>query len=57
MTREERDYIQQMVNNVTVEIRDPLNLEEMKAFIKGYELAQMNMLDAVDQAYRDFNTD
>lgn len=57
MTREERDELHKSMNEVTVEPTEPMNLEQIQAFVKGYELAYLNMLDAIDKAYRNMKTD
>ena len=57
MTREERDELYKFMNEVTVEPTEPMNLEQIQMFVKGYELAYMNILDAIDKAYRNMKTD
>ena len=57
MTREERDELHKSMNEVTVEPTEPMNLEQIQAFVKGYELAYLNMLDAIDKTYRNMKTD
>lgn len=57
MTREERDELHKSMNEVTVEPTEPMNLEQIQAFVKGYELAYLNILDAIDKTYRNMKTD
>ena len=57
MTVEERNHIQELINNTIVEVPEPMNLEQLKAFVTGFESAQMEMLDIVDRAYRNMKTD
>ena len=57
MTREERDELHKSMNEVTVEPTESMNLEQIQAFVKGYELAYLNMLDAIDKTYRNMKTD
>ena len=57
MTREERDELRKAMNEITVEPTEPMNLEQIKAFVKGYELAYLNILDSIDKCYRNMKTD
>ena len=57
MTREERDVLHKAMNEVTVEPTEPMNIEQMQAFVKGYELAYLNILDTIDKTYRNMETD
>lgn len=57
MTRDERDELHKSMNEVTVEPTEPMNLEQLQAFVKGYELAYLNILDCIDKAYRNMKTD
>lgn len=57
MTIEERDELHKYMNEVTVEPTEPMNLEQIQAFVKGYELAYLNILDAIDKTYRNMKTD
>ena len=52
MTREERDVLHKAMNEVTVEPTEPMNIEQMQAFVKGYELAYLNILDTIDNTYK-----
>lgn len=57
MTREERDELHKAMDEVTVEPTEPMNLEQIQAFVKGYELAYINILDSIDRCYRNMKTD
>lgn len=57
MTREERDMLLKGMSEVTVEPTEPMNLEEIKMFVKGYELAYINILNKIDIVYRSMKTD
>ena len=57
MTRTERDELHKAMDEVTVEPTEPMNLEHMQAFVKGYELAYLNILDSIDKCYRNMKTD
>ena len=57
MTRTERDELYKAMNEVTVEPTEPMNLEQIRAFVKGYELAYLNILDSIDKCYRNMKTD
>ena len=57
MTREERDELHKAMNEITVEPTEPMNLEQIKAFVKGYELAYLSILDSIDRCYRNMKTD
>ena len=57
MTRTERDELHKAMDEVTVEPTEPMNLEQIQAFIKGYELAYLNILDSIDKCYRNMKTD
>ena len=57
MTKEERDYIYDAIECVCVSPSESMTLEEMKSFVKGYELAQLNILDVISMAYNDMKTD
>lgn len=57
MTREERDELNKVMNEITVEPTEPMNLEQIQAFVKGYELAYLNILDSIDKCYRNMKTD
>lgn len=57
MKREERDELHKAMNEITVEPTEPMNLEQIQAFVKGYELAYLNILDIIDKTYRNMKTD
>ena len=57
LTRNERDELHKAMNEITVEPTEPMNLEQIKAFVKGYELAYLNILDTIDKIYRNMKTD
>ena len=57
MTREERDELHKAMNEITVEPTEPMNLEQIQALVKGYELAYLNILDSIDKCYRNMKTD
>lgn len=57
MTKTERDELYRCMNEVTVEPTEPMTLEQLQYFVKGYELAHLNILDAIDKTYRDNKTD
>lgn len=40
MTREEKEYIFHNMRNAVVQPSEPMNLEEMRAYINGYEDAK-----------------
>ena len=57
MTKTERDELRKVMDEVTVEPTEPMNLEQIQAFVKGYELAYLNILDSIDKCYRNMKTD
>ena len=57
MTINERDELHKAMDEVTVEPTEPMNLEQIQAFVKGYELAYLNILDSIDKCYRNMKTD
>lgn len=57
MTAEERNEIIKQINKTTVEPTEPMTLEDIKMFVKGYELAIISALDAVDRCYRNMKSD
>ena len=57
MTKTERDELRKAMDEVTVEPTEPMNLEQIQAFVKGYELAYLNILDSIDKCYRNMKTD
>ena len=70
MTREEKEYIPEAnknyiekeyifhnMRNAVVQPSEPMNLEEMRAYINGYEDARNALFDIVDTCYRSMKTD
>ena len=57
MKIEERDALLKGMLEVTVEPQEPMNLEQLQAFVKGYELAYLNICDKIDTLYRQTKTD
>ena len=57
MTKDERNALIEMANSVTVEFSEAMNINDMKYFVKGYELAHLNICDAIDNIYRSMKTD
>ena len=57
MTRTERDELHKAMDEVTVEPTESMNLEQIQAFVKGYELAYLNILDSIDKCYHNMKTD
>lgn len=57
MTVEERNNLYRRVNEAVIEPCEPMNLEEIKAYVKGCEYAYQTFLDAIDKAYRETKTD
>lgn len=45
------------VNEAIIEPSEPMNLVEVKAYVKGCEYAYNAFLDAIDKAYRETKTD
>ena len=56
-TRIERDELHKAMDEITVEPTESMNLEQIQAFVKGYELAYLNILDSIDKCYRNMKTD
>ena len=57
MTREEKERIFDNCNNVSIEPNEPMNLTEMKSYVKGFEDARNALFDSVDTCYRNMKTD
>lgn len=57
MTVEERNNLYRRVNEAVIEPSEPMNLVEIKAYVKGCEYAYNAFLDAIDKAYREAKTD
>ena len=39
------------------ELKNLLKGKKIQAFVKGYELAYLNILDSIDKCYRNMKTD
>lgn len=57
MTREEKDAIFNDFDGTTIQPDEPMNLAEMKAYVKGFEDARNAIFDTVDTFYRSNKTD
>lgn len=57
MTINERDALYNKMKEVTVEPTEPMNLEQIQMFVKGYELAYLNIMDSIDKVYREMKDD
>lgn len=57
MTKNEKQCIFDDFEKVTVSPDEPMNLVEMKAYIKGFEDARNAMFDSVDKCYISMKTD
>lgn len=57
MTAEERNNLYKRVNEAVIETSEPMNLEQIQAYVKGCEYAYNTFLDAIDKAYRETKTD
>ena len=57
MTKEEKDAIFNDFDGITIQSDEPMNLAEMKAYIKGFEDARNAIFDSVDKFYRSNKTD
>lgn len=57
MTREEKEIIFNDFNGIAIEPNEPMNLTEMKAYVKGFEDARNALFDSVDKCYRSMKTD
>lgn len=57
MTRNELDFICKKIDDVSVQPDVPMNFEEIKAYVKGYEDVRNALLDTVDKCYRDTKSD
>lgn len=57
MTREEKECIFNEFDGVAIEPNEPMNLTEMKAYVKGFEDARNALLDSVDKCYRSMKDD
>lgn len=57
MTREEKDAIFNDFDGMTIQPDEPMNLTEMRAYVKGFEDARNAMFDVTDKFYRNSKTD
>ena len=57
MTREEKETIMHDVDEVAIQPEEPMNLVEMKAYVKGYEDARNAFMDLIYKCYRIMKTD
>lgn len=57
MTREEKDNLYRRVNDAVIEPSEPMNLVEIKAYVKRCEYVYNAFLDAIDTAYRETKID
>lgn len=57
MTREEKEIIINDIDGVNIQPEEPMNLMEMKAYVKGYEDAINASKDSLDMCYRSMKTD
>lgn len=57
MTREEKETIFNDMNGTAIQPEEPMNLEEIKAYVKGFEDARNALFDTIDKCYRSMKTD
>ena len=57
MTKGEKEYIYDEIDNVTVLPSRPMNLEELEAYIEGYKDARNAFLDKFEECYFNVKTD
>lgn len=57
MTKEEKDGLFNSLDETIIQPEEPMNLAEMKAYVKGFEDARNAMFDATDKFYRSNKTD
>ena len=57
MTKEEKDGLFNNVDETIIQPEEPMNLAEMKAYVKGFEDARNAIFDTVDKFYRLNKTD
>ena len=57
MTREERETIMNDMYEALIQPEEPMNLEEMKAYAKGYEDARNEFMYLINKCYRIMKTD
>mgnify|MGYP001061453546 CR=1 FL=1 len=57
MTIEEKMTILDAAKEVAVQPSEPMRLDELKAYVKGYEDARDALLSSVGECYRSMKTD
>lgn len=57
MTREEKETIMNDIDGVVIQPEEPMNLTEIKAYVKGCEDARNAFMDSLDKCYRSMKTD
>ena len=57
MTKQEKDCIFDEFEKSLIKTDESMTLDELKAYVKGFEDARYKMFDAVDKCYRSLQTD
>lgn len=57
MTRDEKEYIYDEIDNVAVLPSSPMNLEELEAYVEGYKDARNAFLNKLEECYFNVKTD
>ena len=57
MTKDEKEYIYDEIDNVAVLPSKPMNLEELEAYVEGYKDARNAFLDKFEECYLNVKTD
>ena len=57
MTKGEKEYIYDEIDNVTVLPSRPMNFEELEAYVEGYKDARNAFLDKLEECYFNVKTD
>ena len=57
MTKEEKDGLFNNLDETIIQPEEPMNLAEMKVYVKGFEDARNAIFDTVDKFYRLNKTD
>lgn len=57
MTKDEKEYIYDEIDNVVVLPSRPMNLEELEAYVEGYKDARNAFLDKFEECYFSVKTD
>jgi hypothetical protein len=57
VTKEEKDGLFNNLDETIIQPEEPMNLAEMKAYVKGFEDARNAIFDTVDKFYRLNKTD